>query len=66
MLIDEDTSEGNFMIRDRAMRDLLPADKEPIKPFIDRVRSIYTARGVSTILVTGGSGQYFTVADHVI
>lgn len=66
LLIDEDTSATNFMIRDDRMRRLIAADREPITPFIDRVRPLWTERGVSTVLVAGGSGAFFDVADHVI
>lgn len=66
LLIDEDTSATNFMIRDHRMQELVSKDKEPITPFIDKVRQLYTDMGVSTILVIGGSGDYFDVADHVI
>lgn len=66
LLIDEDTSATNFMIRDQRMRQLIAADREPITPFIDRVRPLYTQRGVSTVLVAGGSGAFFDVADQVI
>ena len=66
LLIDEDTSATNFMIRDERMRALIPAEREPITPFIERVRPLLTERGVSTVLVAGGSGAFFDVADHVI
>jgi predicted ABC-class ATPase len=66
LLLDEDTSATNFMIRDRRMQQLVSKDKEPITPFIDRVRQLYEDKGVSTVLVMGGSGDYFSVADHVI
>ena len=66
LLIDEDTSATNFMIRDHRMQELVSKDNEPITPFIDRVHQIYTDRGVSTVLVIGGSGDYFDVADLVI
>ena len=66
LLIDEDTSATNFMIRDAGMRALIPADQEPITPFVDRIRPLLTDLGVSTILVAGGSGAFFDVADHVI
>jgi predicted ABC-class ATPase len=66
LLVDEDTSATNFMIRDRRMQALISKDKEPITPFIDKVRQLYTEQGVSTILVMGGSGDYFDVADTVI
>jgi predicted ABC-class ATPase len=66
LLIDEDTSATNFMIRDGRMQKLVVKEKEPITPFIDKVRQLYTEHGVSTILVIGGSGDYFDVADTVI
>lgn len=66
LLIDEDTSATNFMIRDRRMQRLVSKEKEPITPFIDKVRQLYRDYGVSTILVMGGSGDYFDVADCVI
>ena len=66
LLLDEDTSATNFMIRDARMQELVAKDKEPITPFVDKVRQIYSGLGVSTILVMGGSGDYFDVADLVI
>jgi predicted ABC-class ATPase len=66
LVLDEDTSATNFMIRDDMMQRLIAKDKEPITPFVDRVRPLYDDLGVSTILVMGGSGDYFEVADTVI
>jgi predicted ABC-class ATPase len=66
LLLDEDTSATNFMIRDARMQKLVSKDKEPITPFIDRVRQLYEQMGISTVLVMGGSGDYFDVADCVI
>jgi predicted ABC-class ATPase len=66
LLIDEDTSASNFMIRDRRMQELVQKTHEPITPFIDKVRQLYQEQGVSTILVMGGSGDYFEAADTVL
>ena len=66
LLIDEDTSATNFMIRDHRMQELVSKDKEPITPFIDKVHQLFQDLGVSTVLVIGGSGDYFDVADCVI
>lgn len=66
LLIDEDTSATNFMIRDRRMQALVRDDDEPITPFIDRVQSLYRDAGASTLLVIGGSGDYLDVADLVL
>ena len=66
LLIDEDTSATNFMVRDERMQELVTKDKEPITPFVDKVKKLYNDLGVSTILVMGGSGDYFDIADTVI
>jgi predicted ABC-class ATPase len=66
LLIDEDTSATNFMIRDHRMQELVSKEKEPITPFIDKVQQLKKDLGVSTVLVIGGSGDYFDVADTVI
>jgi predicted ABC-class ATPase len=66
LLVDEDTSATNFMIRDRRMQELVPKEGEPITPFIDRVRELFKAHGISSLLVLGGSGDYLDVADTVI
>ncbi|MFD1849943.1 ABC-ATPase domain-containing protein [Oceanobacillus bengalensis] len=66
LLIDEDTSATNFMIRDHRMQQLVKKEKEPITPFIDKITQLRDEFAVSTILVMGGSGDYFAVADKVI
>jgi predicted ABC-class ATPase len=66
LLIDEDTSATNFMIRDARMQRLIAKEKEPITPFIDRINDLKDGLGVSTILVVGGSGEFFETADTVI
>jgi predicted ABC-class ATPase len=66
LLVDEDTSATNFMIRDRRMQELVPDAGEPITPFVDRVRDVHERCGVSSVLVIGGSGDYLDVADRVI
>ncbi len=66
LLLDEDTSATNFLIRDSVMQKIVPREKEPITPFIDQVKNIYDELGTSSILVMGGSGDYFDVADTVI
>ena len=64
LLVDEDTSATNFMIRDERMRELVR--REPISPFIDFVRPLNRSLGVSTVVVVGGVGDYLDVADRVI
>ncbi len=66
LLLDEDTSATNFMVRDARMQALVHKKHEPITPFVDRVRELSERHGVSTVLVMGGCGDYFDVADTVV
>ena len=66
LLIDEDTSATNFMIRDERMQALVSKEKEPITPLLHRIRDLKQDNGVSITLVMGGSGDFFAVADTVI
>ena len=66
ILIDEDTSATNFMVRDGLMAQVIAPGEEPITPFIDRVRGMYEDLGVSSIIVAGSSGAFFHVADTII
>lgn len=66
LLIDEDTSATNFMLRDSVMSQLIADDREPIMPLSARVRGLYVRHGVSTVLVAGGSGAFLGLADTVI
>lgn len=66
MLIDEDTSATNFMIRDELMQRVIHREMEPITPFIERIREMYERYGISTIIVAGSSGAYFQIADCII
>ena len=66
LLIDEDTAATNFMIRDTRMRRLVPSEKEPITPYLDRVRQLWEEKHISSVLVVGGAGDYLDVADTVI
>ena len=66
LLIDEDTSATNFMIRDELMQRVIARDKEPITPYIERVQELKESYGISTILVAGSCGAYIDVADTII
>ena len=66
LLLDEDISATNFLIRDARMQRLVAEDREPITPLVQRVRELHDAHGVSTLLVLGGSGDYFPVADRIL
>ncbi|MBR6173645.1 MAG: ABC-ATPase domain-containing protein [Eubacterium sp.] len=66
LLIDEDTSATNFMVRDALMQSVIHPEQEPIVPFINRIRELYEECGISTILVAGSSGAFFHVADRIL
>lgn len=66
LLIDEDTSATNLMVRDELMQEVIARDKEPITPFLERVRDLWEKEGVSTVLVVGSSGSYFYAADKIL
>lgn len=66
LLFDEDRSAANFLVRDHLMQQLIEREREPITPLLDRIRSLWEDRGVSTILALGGSGEYLAAADVVI
>ncbi|WP_417868942.1 P-loop domain-containing protein [Vibrio furnissii] len=66
LLIDEDTSATNFMIRDERMQALVSKGDEPITPLVDRIGQLRDELGISTLVVMGGSGDYLDVADTVI
>ena len=65
-LMDEDTCATNFMIRDAKIQALIASNQEPITPMVDRIEELRKVFGVSTLLVMGGSGDYFNSADQVI
>lgn len=64
LIIDEDSSATNFLIKDDMMRRLIPEDV--MTPFLDRVQELYQRWGVSTLIVVGGSSEYLGVAHHVM
>ncbi|GAD91023.1 hypothetical protein VHA01S_065_00010 [Vibrio halioticoli NBRC 102217] len=66
LLIDEDTSATNFMIRDERMQALVAKDAEPITPLVDRIAELRDQENISSIIVMGGSGDYLDEADNVI
>ena len=66
LLIDEDTSATNFMVRDALMEAVVAAEHEPITPFVERVRELWEKHGVSSVIVVGSSGAFFSVADAVV
>ena len=66
LLIDEDTSASNFMVRDELMQSVVSRSSEPITPLIDRIRELYEDYGISSVIVAGSSGAYFYKADCIL
>ena len=66
LLMDEDTSATNFMVRDELMQAVIAREQEPITPFLERAMDLWQKAGVSLILVVGSCGAYFHIADRVV
>lgn len=66
LLMDEDTSATNFMVRDELMQAVIAREQEPITPFLERALDLWEKAGVSLILVVGSCGAYFHIANRVI
>ncbi len=49
-----------FLVSGFVCAALVAREKEPITPFIARIRAL-VSRGVSSVLVMGGAGDYFGV-----
>lgn len=64
--MDKDTSATNFMVRDRLMEAVVNREHEPITPFVERVRDLWERSQISSVIVAGSSGAFFTVADVVL
>ncbi|MEM6929835.1 MAG: ABC-ATPase domain-containing protein, partial [Myxococcota bacterium] len=65
LLIDEDTSATNLLVRDERMRALIEDRHEPITPLVARARQLARA-GTSVVMVVGGVGDWLAVADTVL
>ena len=66
LMIDEDTSATNFLVRDELMKRVVSESQEPITPLVAYLRELYEKQGISTIIVAGSSGVFFGTADTVL
>ena len=66
LLFDEDNCATNFLVRDSLIQDIIPPEREPIKPLYDAARSLWEVYGVSSILVVGGLGIFLKKADSIL
>jgi predicted ABC-class ATPase len=65
ILIDEDASAVNFLIRDERMRKLINSECEPLIPLADRIKE-FANNGINFIIVAGACGDYLSLANTVI
>ena len=71
LLVDEDTAATNFMIRSAAMQRLVAPDKEPITPFIAKVRPLAETgpeggNGATAMIIPACSTSCATTAAVII
>eukprot|EP01130_Rhizamoeba_saxonica_P005598 TRINITY_DN2233_c0_g1_i1.p1 TRINITY_DN2233_c0_g1~~TRINITY_DN2233_c0_g1_i1.p1 ORF type:complete len:617 (+),score=123.43 TRINITY_DN2233_c0_g1_i1:153-1853(+) len=66
ILIDEDTSATNMLMRDKRMQMLVEKENEPITPLVFKIKQLRDEFSLSSVLVMGGSSDYLSVADSVI
>nr|CRH04690.1 conserved protein of unknown function [Candidatus Magnetococcus massalia] len=66
LLIDEDSSATNLMIRDHRMQRLVSAEQEPITPLELQIEALHHDYGLSFIMVMGGSSAFFESAHSVL
>ena len=64
LVLDEDTTASNFLVRDYAMQLLVP--NEPITPLVTRARALVDTTGASILLVCGSSSSFLYEADVVL
>lgn len=64
LLIDEDKSATNFMVRDKMMRKIIK--NEPIVPLTDRIDELTRKMNLAVIMVIGAISEYFHYADRIL
>lgn len=65
LLVDEDASAVNFLVRDSRMRQLIGEKDEPLIPLSDRISELKNLN-TSVILVVGACGDFLKSADTVL
>jgi len=66
ILVDEDDSAVNLLVKDSRLRRLVPGDVEPIRPLIDTIKSLHREQGLTPIMVVGALGEFTEIADRII
>ena len=58
LLIDEDTSATNFMVRDALMQHVIHPEQEPIIPFLSRMRQLQRGYNQSELIARGLAREF--------
>ncbi len=66
ILIDEDDSAVNLLVKDNRLRHLVPGDMEPIRPLIDTIKSLPRELGLTPVMVVGALGEFTEIADTIV
>ncbi len=65
ILIDEDDSAVNMLVKSPELKKIIPEDLEPITPLLEVIKS-FPKIGVTPILVVGALGEFLYEADKII
>jgi predicted ABC-class ATPase len=66
ILIDEDDSAVNLLVKDNRLKRLVPGDIEPIRPLIDTIKSLPREHGMTPVMVVGALGEFTEIADTIV
>ncbi len=66
MILDEDTTATNLMVKDDLMQKIIHKEDEPINTFINSIDSLKNEKNISIILVVGAISSYIPFADTII
>ncbi len=65
ILIDEDDSAVNMLVKSNELKKIVPEDLEPITPLIEKINTFPSIR-ITPILVVGALGEFLPRADTII
>ncbi len=65
ILIDEDDSAVNILIKSKELSRIIPKELEPVTPLIKKIRA-FSNLGITPILVVGALGEFLPLADNII
>ena len=65
ILIDEDDSAVNMLVKSSELKRIVPKDLEPVTPLVEKIRGFPNV-GITPILVVGALGEFLPKADTII